>query len=150
VHSALDTPFTTLARACGAEVRVQGADPESGSIPDADWVKVLDPAVLLREAIQGADKPPFEITICFNTDAGAVTIESASEGLTVHRGINTDAVHTEWPSSALAQLVAGYRSVEVLDIVHGTSLPAEARAFLTVLFPTRWRLSRNESWTFRS
>lgn len=150
VHPTLETLFTILARTCGAEVRVQGADPESGSIPHADWIKVLDPAVLLREALQGVDKPPFDVTICFDTDAGAVTIETRSGGLMVHRGVKSDGVLVRWPSSALAHLVTGYRSVEVLDVLHQTSLPARARAFLSVLFPTRWRLSRNESWTFAS
>jgi GNAT superfamily N-acetyltransferase len=150
IHAALETPFTTLARTCGAQVCVQGADPESGSIPDADWVKVLDPAVLLREALRGSDGPFPEMTACFNTNAGAVTIESRSEGLTVHRGLKADGIHIVWPSSALAQLVTGYRSAEVLDLIHGTSLPGEARAFLNGLFPTRWRFSRSESWTFTS
>lgn len=150
IYPALETPFTTLARACGAEVRIQGADPESGSIPDADWIKVLDPTVLLTEALQGVDKPPFAMTICFDTEAGAATIEAASGGLAVHRGIGSDGLRLGWPSSALAHLVTGYRSVELLEVLHETSLPGAARAFLTVLFPARWRLSRNESWTFAS
>ena len=150
IHPALETPFTIVARACGAKICVQGADPESGSIPDADWIKMLDPAALLREARRGVDRPSSEMRVCFDTDAGAATIETVSQGLTVQRGDRRDGVHIEWPSSALAQLVTGYRSVEVLDVIRGPSRPAEERAFLAELFPTRWRLSRNESWTFRS
>lgn len=150
IHAAVETAFTTLARTCGAEVRVQGADPESGSIPDADWIKVLDPVVLLREAFRGAKRPSCVLTVGLDTEAGAVNIESVGEGLNVYEGIKGDGVRITWPSSALAQLVTGYRSVQVLEIVHRTSLPAEVRDFLTALFPTRWRFSRNESWTYTS
>jgi hypothetical protein len=59
-------------------------------------------------------------------------------------------VRVGWPSSALAQLVTGYRPVKVLNVIYNTPLPAEAVALLGTLFPQRWRLSRNESWTFKS
>ena len=153
IYSSLETPFTALARACGAQVCVQGADPEAGSIPDADWIKVLDAVTLLREALQALrDSPkvlPVE-TICFDTDAGAATIENVGGDVTVSDGVKPDAVRVEWPFSALAQLVTGYQPAEVLSVIHNTPLPAETMAFLGTLFPQGWRLSRNESWTFKS
>jgi len=153
IYSSLETPFTALARACGAQVCVQGADPEAGSIPDADWIKVLDAAALLREALRGLGDSPQALpveTICFDTDAGATTIESVGGDVTVSDGVKPDAVRVKWPSSALAQLVTGYQPAEVLSVICNASLPAETVAFLGTLFPRRWRLSRNESWTFKS
>jgi hypothetical protein len=54
-----------------------------------------------------------------------------------------------WPSSALAQLVTGYRSAEMLGALLGIKTPPEALALLEALFPRRWRFSRDESWVFR-
>ena len=53
-------------------------------------------------------------------------------------------------AAALAQLVTGYRSADTLCEVHGTPLVPESTALLAALFPRRWRLSRNESWTYAS
>lgn len=153
IYPSLETAFTALARACGAQVCVQGADPENGSIPDADWIKVLDTAAFLREAVRGLRESRQSLptgVICFDTDAGAATIESTGEGVMVSGEIKPDAVRVGWPSSALAQLVTGYQPVEVLSVIHDTPLPAETMALLGILFPRRWRLSRNESWTFKS
>jgi hypothetical protein len=134
-------------------VCVQGADPESGSIPDADWIKVLDAVALLKGALQGLgeSKRSWPVgTICFDTDAGAATIESTGRGVVVVGEMMPGAVRVAWPSSALAQLVVGYQPVEVLSLIHNTPLPDEAVTLLGTLFPRRWRLSRNESWTFKS
>jgi hypothetical protein len=153
IYLSLETPFTALARACGAQVCVRGADPEAGSIPDADWIKVLDTATFLREALRGLAESRQSLpvgTICFDTDAGAATIENTDEGVVVSEEIKPGAVRVRWPSSALAQLVTGYQPAEVLSVIHNTPLPAEAVTLLGTLFPRRWRLSRNESWTFKS
>jgi len=64
-------------------------------------------------------------------------------------GVKPGAAQLKWPSSALAQLVTGYRSVEVLSAIHNTPLSVEAMTLPEVLFPRRWRFSRNESWTFK-
>jgi predicted N-acetyltransferase YhbS len=152
IYSSLETLFTALARACGAQACVQGADPEAGAIPDADWIKVLDTATLLREALQGLKDSlqalPVE-AICFDTDAGTATIEKVGGDVMVSDGVKPEAVRLKWPSSALAQLVTGYQPAEVLSVIHSTPLPAETIAFLGTLFPQRRRLSRNESWTFK-
>jgi GNAT superfamily N-acetyltransferase len=153
IYLSLETPFTALARACGAQVCIQGADPESGSIPDADWIKVLDTAAFLREALLGLGESRQSLpvgTICFDTDAGAATIESTGEGAVVSEEIRPDAVRVRWPSSALSQLVTGYQPARVLNVIHNTSLPAETMILLETLFPRRWRLSRNESWAFKA
>jgi hypothetical protein len=68
----------------------------------------------------------------------------------VTAGVGPEAVRVAWPSSALAQLVTGYRSANVLSAVRNTALPAEIGNLLEALFPQRWRFSRNESWTYRS
>jgi hypothetical protein len=151
IYLSLETPFTALARACGAQVCVQDADPESGLIPDADWIKVLDTAVFLREALRslGESRQSLPVgTICFDTDAGVATIESTGKGVMVAGEITPGAIRVRWPSSALAQLVTGYQPTEILSVIHNTPLPAETMILLEMLFPKRWRLSRNESWTF--
>ncbi|MFN2109640.1 MAG: hypothetical protein ACK2UI_08270, partial [Anaerolineae bacterium] len=54
-----------------------------------------------------------------------------------------------WPSAALAQLVTGYRETAALALIHNTHLSADVVALLNALFPPGWRLSRNESWTYK-
>jgi hypothetical protein len=114
---------------------------------------VLDTATFLREALRGLRESRQSLpvgTICFDTDAGVATIESTGKGVMVSGEIKPDATRTKWSSSALAQLVTGYQPVEAFSVIHNTPLPAETMALLGILFPHRWRLSRNESWTFRS
>jgi hypothetical protein len=153
VYSTLETPLTTLARTCGARVCIQGADPESGAVPDADWVKVLDAGTFvtqsLRHVVEWYDELP-DTTVCFDTDAGAVTIAGASSVVQARAGLDPEMTCVEWPSSALAQLVLGYRSADVLATMHNTPLDEDSLTLLRTLFPPRWRLSRNESWTYSS
>ena len=152
IYPSLETPLVILARACGARVCTQGASPESEPIPDADWIAVLDAASLLDQTLQGRQATTLALpegAVCFDTDTGPVTIESRWESLAVSNQIKTDAIRVEWPASALAQLVTGYRSIEALCTIHRTSIPARTIALLGMLFPRRWRLSRNESWTYR-
>jgi hypothetical protein len=49
IYVSLHTRFTALAQACGAQICVQPANPEVGSVPDADWIKVLDTARLVSQ-----------------------------------------------------------------------------------------------------
>ena len=151
IYSTLDTPFSALARACGAEVRVQGGDPESGPVPDADWVKVLDTPLLLAEVLRC--QPPREApsgAVCLENDAGSVTIDCAGGSVKVLAGAAAGVPVVEWPVPALAQLATGYQSPAILATERGLSAPAEALALLGALFPRRWRLSRNESWTYKA
>lgn len=153
IYETLETRFVALARTCGAEVRVQGADPEGGAIPDADWIRVLDAAGFVTQALgclEGQKEGLPEGAICFDTDAGAVTIESSGDGVVTWPEVRPDAPIVKWPSSALAQLVTGYRSAEVLSAIQGTALSPEVTVLLNGLFPRCWRLSRNESWAFRA
>jgi len=152
VYSMPETAFAALARTCGAQVIVQGADPEAGAIPDADWIKVLDAAPLLRAALPGflPARPLPSTLLTLETDAGTATLICAAGGVILVPGAKPLAERIRWPSAALAQLVTGYRPAEVLAMVHGTPLSPEAREALGMLFPPRWRFSRNESWVFRS
>jgi hypothetical protein len=150
-HPTLETPLIALARTCGAEIRVQGADPENGTIPDADWIKVLDTAGLIRSAVACLE-PAFPIPasiLNFETDAGAVTLASTGTEIRITAATPTETPTIRWPSAALAQIVTGYRSAAVLDVIHNTVLPDSTLALLDALFPTGWRLSRNESWTYK-
>ena len=149
MHLTVDTPLAELARACGGNVCLQGADPESGPIPDADWLKVLDAPALLAEVLH-CQPPgrPLVGAVSFDTDAGRATIESASGAIVVREGIRPDTPVVYWPATALAQLVTGYQSAAALDVIHGSALPEETLTLLDVLFPRRWRFSRNESWTY--
>jgi predicted N-acetyltransferase YhbS len=152
-YPSIETPFSALARTCGAQICVQGADPERGSVPDADWIKVLDVAVFLRAALSGVVDSSGSLpngVVGFDTDAGAATVESDDRGVQLTEGLSPEAVRVAWPSSALAQLVTGYRSADVLSAIHNTAFPTGIRNLLEVLFPQRWRFSRNESWTYRS
>jgi len=150
IHPSPESPLAVLARACGAQTRLQGADPEGGLIPDADWIKVLDAVGFLSKALKCLEPnqslPRQEV--CFDTDAGLVTIEPSGDRATVSDEARPGAHRVTWPSSALAQLVTGYQSAEVLTTMHSTPLPSEAIDLLAALFPQRWRFSRNESWTF--
>lgn len=153
IHPALETPLTILARTCGARVCVKGADPEGGPVPDADWIKVLDTIAFLRQAVRGLESLGLSLptaTIGFDTGAAATTVACAGGRVMVSEGIAPGATRVEWPSSALAQLVTGYRPVEVLCALHGTPMSAQATTLLEALFPPRWRLSRNESWIYKS
>jgi predicted N-acetyltransferase YhbS len=153
IHVSLETPLVALARTCGAQLRVQGADPEGGAIPDADWIKILDAAMFVQQVLDVLDVTEARVPdgrVCLDTDAGAVTIESQRGVVTAHAGIRPDAELIQWPSSALAQLVTGYRSAETLSALHQAPLSPTALALLQALFPPRWRVSRNESWVYRS
>jgi GNAT superfamily N-acetyltransferase len=152
-YDTLETPFTALARTCGAEVHVQGADPEGAAIPDADWIKVLDAAGLVQGALQALPEARIELpdgSVALETDAGAVTLISQGRRVTAQEGIEPGVPVIHWPSSALAQLVTGYRSAEMLGVLHDAEMPPEALALLRALFPRQWRFSRNESWVFRA
>lgn len=151
LYPTLETPLATLARACGAQVIVQGADPESGTIPDADWIKVLDAAGFMRAAVACLELalPLPETVVSFETDAGSLTLESTGKAAHVADTLALDAPVIAWPSAALVHLVTGYRSAEMLAVIHDTAIPERALALLQTLFPPGWRLSRNESWTYR-
>ena len=152
LYPTLDTPLVELARACGAEIRVQGADPESGTIPDADWIKVLDVAGFLRAAIacRKPERPSLTGRIGIETDAGTVTLDVSHKGIHITEGIDSGVPVVKWPSAAVAQLVTGYRTASVLDLIHNTALPNDVIALLDALFPPGWRFSRNESWTYKA
>lgn len=152
VYSTPETAFTALARTCGAEVIVQGADPEAGTIPDADWVKVLDAAAVLQAALAGFMplRPLPSMLLTIETDAGTATLICAAGGVVLSSSEKPLAERISWPSAALAQLVTGYRPAEVLALLHNTSLSPEARDVLGTLFPPRWRFSRNESWIYQT
>ena len=151
IYTALDTPLTTLARLCGAQICVQGADPESGSVPDADWIKVLDVAGFLGEAVACLNPlPPLPTTtVTFHTEAGTATLGSWSQCVHVSRESRPEAIDVHWPTSALAQLVTGYQPIETLCVKYDTQLKDEERSLSNSLFPPVWRLSRNESWTYK-
>jgi predicted N-acetyltransferase YhbS len=148
-HVSLHTRFTALAQACGAQWQVQPANPEAGSIPDADWIKVLDAPRLLQHATHGVTPlSGHAVMLCIRTDAGDALLSSSGHGLEVRAGVDEDAETVNWPSSALAQLVTGYQSAADLAARYNTPLSPSALALLNRLFPRCWRLSRNESWTY--
>jgi hypothetical protein len=153
IYSSPETPLTVLARTCGARACVQGADPEGSPVPDADWIKVLDAAGFVGRVFDVWDGSSVALprgVVCLETDAGAVTIACDGARASVSEGIQSGAYRVAWPSSALAQLVTGYRCAETLGAIYGSSCPEGGLALLRALFPRRWRFSRNESWTFRA
>jgi hypothetical protein len=152
LHASPETAFTRLALACGAQMCLQGADPESGTVPDADWIKVLDAASFVSEALrlQPLAQPLPTSKVSLVTDAGVVVIQGSGLNWEAREDTGGDAVPVKMPASALAQLVTGYQPIEILAAMHKMALPPDAAALLAALFPPRWRFSRNESWVFRS
>jgi len=139
-----------MARACGAQICIRGAEPE-GAEDHADWIKVINTVLLVREALKCLEQSEYPVPegmICFDTDAGAVTIESSGGSVTALDGVEPGAVTVKWPSSVIAQLVTGYHTAPVLSAIHGTPLSDETMAMLEALFPQQWRFSANESWMF--
>ncbi len=151
-HTTCETPFTVIARACGARICVQGADPEGDVIPDADWIKVLDTPRFLREALKcrRSQTSSAEGKIVLDTEVGTVMLESKNGTLRASDKIDPDTHIVKLPSSALAQLVTGYQEAGVLQILHNLSLPDSAIILLNAWFPRQWRFSRNESWTYKA
>ena len=142
--------LTVMARACGAQICIRGGEPE-GPEDHADWIRVLDTALLAKEALKCLPEPEYplpEAGICFDTDAGAVTIESSGSSVLASDGIKPGSVIVNWPSSAIVQLVTGYHTASVLSAIHDTLLPPKTIALLEVIFPQQWRFSANENWFF--
>ncbi len=155
IYDTLETPFNKFARACGARVCVQAADPEGSDVPHADWIRVLDAEALVRAALRASAKPDrlaggADGSVALLTDAGAVTLTARGGRVTVTPGHGEGVPALRWPSSALAQLVTGFRGAQILAVLHDTPASDEALAFLDALFPRRWRLSRNEGWVYRA
>lgn len=149
IYPTLENPLSALACTCGGQVCIQGADPESGHIPDADWIKILDLATFLQKVILCLEIP-LDLSLCatFETDAGEATLICAPGTLAVVPGPIAGAVQVRWPSSALAQLATGYQSAAALDARYASHLDPDALNALHGLFPPTWRLSRNESWVY--
>ncbi len=152
-HASLDSPFRSLALACGAQVRVEGGVPEGRPIPDGDWIKVLDAVGFAEQAIRllspmATSLPSVHLLI--TCDAGDLTITSSAAGVTVSAARSEGVPVLRWPAAMLAQLFAGYQSAEVLACIHGVALPPEAAAFFSALLPRQWRLTRQESWAYHN
>ena len=142
--------LTVMARACGAQICIRGGEPEDPE-DHADWIRVLDTALLVKEALKCLPEPEYPLPkagICFDTDAGAVTIESSGSSVLASDGAKPGVVTVNWPSSAIAQLVTGYHTASVLSAIHDTPLSPETMALLEALFPQQWRFSANENWFF--
>ncbi len=153
IYASPESPLTALARACGARVSLQGANPEEGSVPDADWIKILDAPEFMRQALNclnGAIPPPDPAQIRIETDAGSFVLESNGRETRLSNEYREDQPAVRWPSAALAQLVTGYKSIDVICTLYNTPIPSHANRMLAHLFPPRWRFSRNESWTYKS
>jgi len=152
VHTSLDYPFLTLARAIGAEHRLQGSYPEGGPVGDGDWIRVINVREALCDGVtalpQGVTLPEGEI--CFETDGGRGVLASHEGKLTSPSFPSSDAAWVIWPAVAIGQLITGYRSAAELCALHRTKLPEPIMSLLDLLFPSVWRFSRNENWTYRA
>ena len=149
-HPSPETPLTALARACGASVRLEGADPGGRAIPHADWIRVLDGPAFLRAVAPhlGIEEPLPDGALSVVTGVGDATIRVRGGRLEIRDGVEAGVPAVDWPSAALAQLATGYQPAEVLCALHDTALPRQALDLLSALFPRRWRFSRNEDWTY--
>lgn len=151
IYPSLHSRFTALAQACGAQVCIQPADPEAGSIPDADWLKVLDAPRLVKQVTRAATRQSHRlVAIAIRTEAGDVTLGTTPQGLFVEDGAVAGVPQVRWPATALGHLITGFKSAGEIAAQYGTPLPQAVIAMLNHLFPRRWRLSRNESWTYRA
>ncbi len=151
IYDTLENPLAAVGCTCGGQVLIQGADPESGHIPDADWIKILDLTAFLHKTILCLEIP-LDVSLCatFATDAGEATLICAPGTLAVVPGPIAGAVTVRWPAAALAQLATGYQSAAALDARYASHLDADTLNALHGLFPPVWRLSRNESWVYQS
>jgi len=153
IYPSFEDSFIKLAKAYGCEIHIQGDDPESCSTSHADWIKVLDSAGFVKKAISLLENTKIifpEGVVCFDTDAGCVTIESINGKLKVSDGIKANSEVLNIPSSALAQLVTGYLSAEILCSIHDVHISPKILALLNSLFPPQRRFTRNEGWVFRT
>jgi len=151
LHPSLETPFTELARVCGARVTVTSADPEGRRVDHADWYKVLDTyqflaSVLPLRPVQEGALPG--VAVAFQTEVGTATIRGTEQGTSVTPAAAPRAWRICWPASAVCQLALGHTSAAALAEIHDTPLPRDPLALLDTLFPRWWRLSRNEEWVF--
>jgi predicted N-acetyltransferase YhbS len=149
LYPTLETPLTTLARACGAWVVVQGANPEDSGLPNADWIKVLDPLRLAQAALdsRAGDFPArIQAGLWIDTDAGSFGLRAEGRDLAVTPARSPDMEAVRWSSGALAQLATGFHSAELTCAIHETPLSDASLALLEAIFPPGWRLSRNMSW----
>jgi hypothetical protein len=146
------TPFTRLALACGAELRLQAPNPEGEEVPDADWIKVLDTATFVSQALRlqppVSDLPAGQV--CLETEAGVVTIRGSGTSWEAREGPDPRLAPVTFPARALAWLVTGYHTPGSLAVLYGLDMPPGLLHLLTGLFAPGWRFSRNESWTFSS
>ncbi len=121
----LSTPLIELARYCGGEIVVQGADPEGGHVAHADWFQVLDLAGLLAAAL-----PPEADTaglldgaVALCTESGAATIAVRDGRATVTPGAAAGVPQIAWPAAAAGQLALGYAAAPILA-ARGTPVSA--------------------------
>jgi len=143
-----ETNLAIMARACGANICIRGADPEKAD-DHADWIKVLDTPLLVKEALECLDKPGNPLPkgmICFDTDAGIVTVTSSGGNAVASDGIRKGAEMVKWSSSAIAKMVTGYHTAPVLSAIYDTTLSNGAMSLLEALFPQQWHFSANENW----
>jgi hypothetical protein len=152
IYKTPETPLSELARACGGKLVLQGANPEEGPVPDADWLKVLDAPMLLQRALEclGGSLLSMEpAQLWLETDAGSCLLESTGSQVRILPDKPVSVIELHWTTNAISQLITGYHSVEVLSSLYQTRLPDNIQVFLERLFPPVWRFSRNESWTYK-
>lgn len=151
MYTSPETPLANLARACGGRLVVQGANPEEGTVPDADWLKVLDVPLLVEQALNCLNASHMEAptgVVQIDTDAGSCSIESNGQAIWMDRVKKTSTREITLPATAFCQLVTGYQSIAVLDSIYQLGLPGDTIEIINILFPPTWRFSRNESWTY--
>ena len=152
-YSQLETPCTQAARAAGAQVITQGADPDSSPVPDADWIKLLDTGAFMQAALPllAARRDPWpDKSVRFETEAGPVTVGGDGAVGRVLAAAHPETETVQWPSGAVAQLVTGYQKAAAIDARYQSGLSPEALGTLHALFTPHWRFSRHEGWVFRS
>jgi hypothetical protein len=153
MHPQIETPLICLARSLGGRIVVQGSNPEEGSIPDADWIKILDLGKLFQQILncRVRNLPTIpEGAIWFDTDGEGLGIVSNGQEIQICSEFMERAEIVHWPLNAISQLVSGYRSGEVLATIYGTRLSNSSLQLLKEIFPPTWRFSRNESWTYKT
>jgi GNAT superfamily N-acetyltransferase len=149
IYPSLETPLTALARACGAWVVVQGANPEDSGVPNADWIKVLDPLRLAQAAVDFRIGDGFagnQASLWIDTEAGSFGLRSDGSDVSVTDQRHADMEPVRWSSGALAQLATGFHSAGLTCVIQRTPLSDANLTLLETVFPAGWRLSRNMSW----
>jgi hypothetical protein len=161
IHATRHTPLLVTAMICHARVRVSGSEVDEAKSPShaplspvvhADMVRLLNLPRLLERVLAVLEKPECGYpagSVAFDTDVGKATLSSGPNGWQVADDIASGAHPIPFTPDLIAQVIAGYRSVETLAYLHQVGVPKDVARFVDTIFPRFWRFSRSGLWVYK-